>query len=409
MVALTRKTTMRICMFNNLFPPVKSGSSHFTVTLARNLVARGHQVTVVTARLHGTDLCEDLDGIDVQRLPCLLVPPLEIAHGFKHLSYTLLPGALSRVQGLCRERGFDLLHQHGQIFDTALLSAYLARRQKIPLVTTIHTPVHHTTPAYLAILATLDKTVVRRLITDHAAALVAPDKTVLDNIAERYRHPWVEEIPYGVDPVETTEAGAAAVRARYGLGERPVIVSIGHVHNLRDRCDLIAAMPEVLRAIPQAHLLIVGDVLTEKPRNLVASLGLAEHVTFTGGVAHSQIGDYLSAATIEAHWLNETPGLGIAAMEAMSAGKAVVSSIGPDDLGPGLLKPGENIFLIEPGSTQSIAGAVIRLLGDADLRARVGEAGRRLILEQFSWASVTDQQEDLYRRVLARHGARPAG
>ena len=189
-----------------------------------------------------------------------------------------------------------------------------------------------------------------------------------------------------------------------GLGERPVIVSIGHVHNLRDRCDLIAAMPEVLRAIPQAHLLIVGDVLTEKPRNLVASLGLVEHVTFTGGVAHSQIGDYLSAATIEAHWLNETPGLGIAAMEAMSAGKAVVSSIGPDDLGPGLLKPGENIFLIEPGSTQSIAGAVIRLLGDADLRARVGEAGRRLILEEFSWASVTDQQEDLYRRVLERAG-----
>ena len=42
---------MRICMFNNLFPPVKSGSSHFTLMLSRNLVARGHQVSVVTARL----------------------------------------------------------------------------------------------------------------------------------------------------------------------------------------------------------------------------------------------------------------------------------------------------------------------------------------------------------------------
>lgn len=398
---------MRILMFNNLFPPVKSGSSHFTVMLAKNLVERGHQVAVVTAQLAGTERSEDMDGIRVERLPCLMLPPLEIAHGFKHLSYTLLPGALRRVTELCQ--GYDLLHQHGQIFDTALMSAYIARRQKIPLVTTIHTPVHHTTPAYLKVLATLDKTVVRRLITDHAAALIAPDKTVLDNIAERYHHPWVEEIPYGVAPVSTTEAGGAEVRRRYGLGERPVIVSLGHVHNLRDRCDLIAAMPEVLRAVPDAHLLIVGDVLTPRPKALADTLGLSGHVTFTGGVAHSQIGDYLAACTIEAHWLNETPGLGIAAMEAMSAGKAVVSSIGPDDLGPGLLKPGHNVMLIEPGSVSSIAGAVIALLRDPAFRQRIGDAGRRLILDHFSWRSVTDQQEDLYRRVLARHGARPAG
>ena len=72
---------MRICMFNNLFPPVKSGSSHFTVTLSRNLVARGHQVTVVTARLPGTADVEDLDGITVHRLPCFMLPAMEIAHG----------------------------------------------------------------------------------------------------------------------------------------------------------------------------------------------------------------------------------------------------------------------------------------------------------------------------------------
>ena len=392
---------MRICMFNNLFPPVKSGSSHFTVTLSRNLVARGHQVTVVTARLPGTADGEDLDGITVHRLPCFMLPAMEIAHGFKYMSFTLLPGARRRVMDLCRS--MDVLHQHGQIFDTALLSAHLARRLHLPLLTTIHTPVHHTQAAYLKVLATLDRYAVRHLITDHATVLIAPDQTVVENIAERYAHPWVEKIPYGVAPVTMSAQGGAAVRQRYGLGDAPIIVSIGHVHNLRDRCDLIASMPDILRAVPGTHLLIVGDVLTPRPKDLVDSLGLSAHVTFTGGVAHNQIGDYLSAATIEAHWLNETPGLGIAAMESMSVGKAVVSSIGPDDLGPGLLRPGENVVLIRPGSVPSIVSAIVPLLQDQALRDRIGDAGRRLILDHFSWDSVTTQQEDLYRRVLAHH------
>lgn len=392
---------MRICMFNNLFPPVKSGSSHFTQMLSRNLVDRGHHVTVVTARLPNTALYEEVDGIAVHRLPCLLLPALEIAHGFKYLSYTLLPGALRRVLDLSAQ--MDVLHQHGQIFDTALLSAYAAKRLRKPLLTTIHTPVHHTQATYLKILAALDKTAVRHLIAKHADVLIAPDQTVVDNIAERYQHPWVERIPYGIAPVQTTQEGADRVRARFQLGDRPVIVSLGHVHNLRDRCDLIGAMPQILRAVPGAHLLIVGDVLTPKPQALVDSLGLREHVTLAGGAPHHEVADYLSAATIEAHWLNETPGLGIAAMEAMSAGKAVVSSIGPDDLGTGLLRDGENIRLIQPGSTDSIARAVIPLLCDPALRQRIGEAGQRLILDHFSWDSVTTQQEQLYDRVVARH------
>src|SRR5437868_427001 len=107
---------MRICMFNNLFPPIKSGSSHFTFMLSKMLAARGHEVTVVAAQIRGTASREEIDGIEVLRLPCLMFPQLEIAHGFKYLSYTFLPWNVSRVAALCREKQFDLLHQHGQIF-----------------------------------------------------------------------------------------------------------------------------------------------------------------------------------------------------------------------------------------------------------------------------------------------------
>lgn len=391
---------MRICMFNNLFPPIKSGSSHFTYMLSKMLAARGHEITVIAAHIRNTEAHEEINGIDVHRLPCWMFPQMEIAHGFKYLSYTFFPKNLRYLSDLCEQKKFDILHQHGQIFDTALSSAKLTRKFKIPLVTTIHTPVRHTVPFYEAILKALDTTIVKSLIINHAQILVAPDQTVVDNINERYQHPWVEEVPYGVDQLEATVAGGLNVREKYRLGDRPVILSLGHVHNLRDRCDLIATMPEIIKEVPDVHLLIVGDIYTQKPVELTESLGLKSHITFAGSIPHEEIGNYLAASTIEAHWLSNAPGLGIAAMEAMAVGKAVVSSIGSDDMGKGMLKPGENIMLIDRGSHTSIADAIIRLLRDADLRHRIGENGRKMIEDHFSWNSVVDRMEVAYQKMM---------
>ena len=81
-------------MFNNLFPPIKSGSSHFTFMLSKMLAARGHDITVIAAHIEGTAAHEQYDGLDIHRLPCLMMPRLEIAHGFKYLSYTFLPSPI---------------------------------------------------------------------------------------------------------------------------------------------------------------------------------------------------------------------------------------------------------------------------------------------------------------------------
>lgn len=391
---------MRICMFNNLFPPIKSGSSHFTFMLSKMLAARGHEVTVVAAHVRDSVAEEFMDGIHVYRLPCIMMPQMEIAHNFKFLSYTFWPANLRRLQKLCAEKNFDILHQHGQIFDTALSSTYLARKLNKPLVISIHTPVNHTVPIYQAILKFLDMNIVKRLIINKAQMLIAPDKTAADNIDERYQHPWVEGVPYGVEQLDAKPEKGMEIRRKFNLGERPIILSLGHVHNLRDRCDLIAAMPEIIKHVPDVHLLVVGDVYTQRPIQLAKSLGLESQITFTGSIPHEEIGDYLAAATIEAHWLSNAPGLGIAAMEAMAVGKAVVSSIGVDDMGKGMLRPGENIMLIDRGCIPNIADTIIRLLRDESLRRQIGENGRAMIEEHFSWQSVTSRSEEIYQKLL---------
>lgn len=391
---------MRICMFNNLFPPVKSGSSHFTFMLSKMLVERGHNIAVIAAKVPGSKEYEVIDGIEVFRLPCIMFPQMEIAHGFKYLSFTFLPSNLKKITKLCKEKNFDILHQHGQIFDTALSSAYTAKKLQIPLVTTIHTPVRHTVPLYSKTLIFLDKNIVKNLIIKHAQVLIAPDQTVVDNINERYNHNWVEEVPYGVDQLFATPEEGLAIREKYKLGSRPLILSLGHVHNLRDRCDLIAAMPEIIKHVPDVHLLIVGDIYTQRPVELVEKLGIKSHVTFAGSIPHEEIGAYFAAATIEAHWLGNAPGLGIAAMEAMAVGKPVVSSIGVDDLGKGVLQPGNNIVLIDRGVVSNIAESIIKLLVEPLLRQQIGDNGRKMIEEHFSWQSVTTKMEKVYQKMV---------
>jgi glycosyltransferase involved in cell wall biosynthesis len=392
---------MRICMFNNLFPPIKSGSSHFSAKLSQMLAQRGHEITVVTARLDGTAEREQVDGLDIHRLPCFMMPQLQVMHGFKYFSYSLLPGNIKRLKALCREKQFDVLHQHGQIFDTALSSAYLARKYRIPLVTTIHTPVRHTVPLYRAILVSLDKTIVKHLIISKAQMLIAPDHTVVDNINERYQHKWVVNVPYGVDRLDVRPERAIEIRRKYNLGDLPIILSLGHVHNLRDRMDLIEAMPLILKNVPNAHLMIVGDIYTQRPVELVKSLGLESHVTFTGGVPHEEIGAYLAAATIEAAWGTAGPGLGIAAMEAMLAGKAVVSSIGSDDFGKDILRPNHNIMMVTHGVVDDIADVIVRLLRDENLRNNIGMNGRKMIEDHFSWENVADKMEAAYEELIS--------
>lgn len=397
---------MRICMFNNLFPPIKSGSSHFTFMLSKMLASRGHDITVIAAKVHGTKEEEVIDGIHIYRLPCIMMPQLEIAHNFKFLSYTFLPSNLRKLTKICQEKNFDILHQHGQIFDTALSSTHLAKKLNKPLIITIHTPVRHTVPIYMSILKFLDTTVVKHLIINKSQMLIAPDQTAVDNINERYQHPWVEEVPYGVEQLEAKPERGEEIRQKFNLGQRPLILSLGHVHNLRDRCDLIAAMPEIIKHVPDVHLLIVGDIYTQRPIELTKSLGLESHITFTGSIPHEEIGDYLAAATIEAHWLSNAPGLGIAAMEAMAVGKPVVSSIGVDDMGKGMLRPGENIMLIERGSLPNISDTIVKLLSDNTFRQQIGENGRKMIEGHFSWNSVTDKAEAVYQKLLDKFSQR---
>jgi glycosyltransferase involved in cell wall biosynthesis len=394
---------VRICLLNNLYPPVASGSSHYCHELVHRLADRGHEVTMITAHVErDSPAFEEAPGIEVHRLPCRLLPRMRIAHNFKWMSYTFTPANLRRIYDILTERRVEVLHQNGHIFDLALASVRARKRLQLPLVLTIHAWAQHPHPVFGRILRFGDRQFLRRLVVRHCDTLVVPDKDYQINARATYGREQVPLVPYGVEYPLSAPPLAESWRETYRLGERPLIVSLGHVHDIRDRCDLIAAMPAVLAAHPDTLLLIVGEVYTERPVHLVAELGLGENVVFVGALPREEALSLVGVADLEAHWARQQlAGLGVASMEAMAIGRATMSYPREDVLDDASLTDWEHLVIARRDDPPAIAEDVIRLLGDADLRARMGAAGQALVRDHFSWDAACRKMERVYDETIS--------
>jgi glycosyltransferase involved in cell wall biosynthesis len=393
-------------MFSNLFPPVVSGSSTQSSALARELVRRGHSVTVITTHLDKTTARHEVvDGVEIHRLPCIRVPPTPLTLNFPWVNLTFTPANQRRIQTIVRQHRPDVLHVHNHIFDLGLSASRMSRRMRIPMVLTIHTILKHPNPALNAFLSCADRLAARPFVVARASAILCPDQNVVIYMANAYKRPNEPIVPYGVEGMgSASPALVAHYREKHRLEGRRVILSLGHIHEIRNRRDLVEAMPFVLERLPDALLLIVGEVATRTPGELARKLGVEDSVVFAGTVPHAHISALFELAVLEAHWGNqEAPdrtSLGIASLEAMAAGKTILAAANPNTYGEGLLRSGENLVIVEPGKPRELANTIVQLLEDPIRRQTIGENARRTIRESFSWDAVCMRTVDVYRNAI---------
>ena len=125
---------MRILTLNYEFPPIGGGGSPVSYELARELVAQGHEVDVVTMAFAGLPAHEVVDGINVYRVPCLR-RRRELCKTHEMASFVL--AALPRVAKLAAARRYDVNHTHF-ILPTGLLAGLLKTWSGLPFVVTVH-------------------------------------------------------------------------------------------------------------------------------------------------------------------------------------------------------------------------------------------------------------------------------
>ncbi len=391
---------MRIVMTNNFFLPRPSGSAHHTAGLARQLAALGHDVLVVTAAHRGAASEEWTDGYRVVRLPSWTPPPSRLGMNYE-IPWTLSPRNLRRLFRLLDEFRPDVVHQGGQFFDLTWMSAIWARRRKVPTVLTVYTALVHSDRIARKILWLGDMVLVRPFLAIGRPTIVVIDTWIDSYVRRRYRvgDDRIATVMIGVEPDRFVGVDGRKVRERLSLGDRPIVLSIGHVIPLiRDRLALVRAMPHLVEKHPDLVVLVVGHVFDEAFLRLADELGVRDHLSCTGEVSRDEVPGFVAAADVEAHDFHYF-GLGTSTLEVMAAGVPVVSVVSTDNF-PGLeLRSGENITIVPENDPKALADAIHQLLDNPELARRVGKGQRRFVVDHFSIDAVTRDYLALYEKM----------
>ncbi|MGK5630489.1 glycosyltransferase family 4 protein [Streptomyces sp. URMC 123] len=208
-------------------------------------------------------------------------------------------------------------------------------------------------------------------------------------------------LPPGVDE-KTFHPGSGGdeVRARLGLSERPVVVCVSRLVRRKGQDTLIRSMPQILAAVPDAVLLIVGGgPYRADLEKLADATGVRGSVVFTGPVpweelpAHYGAGDVFAMPCRTRRGGLDVEGLGIVYLEASATGLPVVA--GDSGGAPDAVLDGETGWVVPGGSPDAAAERIVALLGDPALRRRMGERGRAWVEERWRWDLLARRLEAL--------------
>ncbi len=187
--------------------------------------------------------------------------------------------------------------------------------------------------------------------------------------------------PIPLAPVTAANGDGTRFRQQHALGMRPLVLFLARRVEYKGYPHLHAALPLVLKAVPDACLVSIGP--PDEALSLPASLPPGALLDL-GRVSEQEKADALAACDVLCV-PSRFESFGLVYVEAWEYGKPVVG--GPAPAVRELITEGENGFCV-PQEPQAIADALIRLLQDPALRARMGANGRALQQARYTWEAV---------------------
>ena len=242
-----------------------------------------------------------------------------------------------------------------------------------------------------------------------ADAIVAISEFVKQSLIEAgYRREKIHVVYNALDLTDwDANTDGSRVRQEFHIAaEAPVVGIVSRIFKWKGHAYLVEAMPEVIKHVPNARLMIVGE---DDPRadpgggsfraqleSRAQELGINDKILFTG--FRTDVPGVMAALDVFAHPSWEEP-FGMVFLEAGALRKPVVCWASGGT--PEVIVNGETGLLVERGSVPGLAEALITLLTDPDLRHRMGEAGRRRAAEVFTTRRMSQTMLEVYRALTS--------
>jgi len=379
---------------------ILGGAQENTLITCKLLAQRGHDVTLITGPAIGPE-GELFNQTKNEKYDVIVVPKMirAICPLYDTTSYFQIKRLLDRLKP-------DIVHTHSA--KAGILGRFAAHRLKgkwsenLPAVVhTIHGLAFHPYQSrwlnkfYIAV----EKSAAKRTDSFISVADAMTEQALAVGIGERERfvtaYSAIKEDDF-LRPI--SEERKRDFRQKYQISEGAVVlVTISRLFMLKGHKYIIESAKQLSKQFDNAFWLFVGDGnLADYFKEQVRRLGLAERIRFTGLLSPSRIPLAIQSSDILVH-CSLREGLARALPQAMLCAKPAVSF----DVDGAREVVNENTGrLIEPMNVEQLTRACAELVGNRELRDRLGKAGREFVKEKFAPETMVDTIEAVYQKLL---------
>lgn len=384
------------------------GREEHIFQISKELIARGHKVTVVTSdyMASGKPLlgkrAAKIRGLNVISLKGYLTdfPPGRVA----------VPDIFDTIMHL---ENVDVIHGHGMGEQVPQDAMYVSKIRNIPFVFTPH---FQPWWAYEKLGAQkvwkVLQTTQMPMVMGNASAVVAVAPGERDDFRKllHNRPANIHQIPNGIDPsiVMPNQEQIDKVFEKYKIPkDKKIVIFLGSVTNPRKGAfEAVQAFRQVQEKIKDVHFLVVGPwgsryVNTQPVVEIMQKMTKARHVTVTGYVSEEEKYALLAGADVMV-FPTIYEAFGIVIAESLLCGTPVVST----NIGgvPYVMRDKIDGFLIkDQKNIPAFARACIKLLNDPELSKKMATSGRERVKKLFRWDNIAEELENLYQDVIEKN------
>jgi glycosyltransferase involved in cell wall biosynthesis len=374
------------------------GCTRVTYEISRELIKRGHNVTIVTTDMYKPNKRykikknpEFINGLEIYRFR-----NISNKLAWKYYLYSDIGITMFLRKHICK---YDVVHlQDFRSFQT-IATTYYCKKFNVPYVLQPHGgPLDKNT---LNMKLIFDKIFTDKTLkySSYVIAVTKYEKTMLKSYG--VDEDKIKIVPNGIDLSQyenLPERGE--FRKKYSIrDDEKIILYLGRLHKIKGIDLLVKAFSDLVKELDKIKLMIVGpdDGFLPILKKHIENLKIGDKVLFTGPLyERDKLEAYVDADVYVLPSVYEI--FGITVLEACACGAPVIVT---DRCGIADVVDSKVGYVVEYDKDR-LRDAIFKILSDEELRRRFGEEGRRLAIEEFGWDPIVRKIEGIYETTLAK-------